>query len=212
MSVREGSILAMSAGWVVITEWPRSRAHRATLTSTTSVEPVDAQVATTRIASLTSRATTDVTLSWSSFAILAWRGPPRPVPGGPPPPVSPTPRRWPRPARPAVPCGGCPPQARSGLRCRASGRSRLDAELAASRGPLLLGRRPTCFRVYFRDDLGHVLLGGTTREGLGDVRGNRGGTALGHRPPCGGDLLLRQGDRDLLPCHTSYHTGDGLSA
>lgn len=67
-------------------------------------------------------------------------------------------------------------------------------------------------RVNLRDDLGHFLFGGAPGERLGDIRRNRGRATLSHRLPCGSDLLFRQGDRDLLPCHTTYHTDDNLPA
>src|SRR5437762_3372086 len=61
-------------------------------------------------------------------------------------------------------------------------------------------------RVGLGNHLGHVFICIATRERLGDIPGHRGRRALGHRLPRGSHLLLRQGDRDLLPSHTSYHT------
>jgi hypothetical protein len=76
-SVSAGSIAAISPGSLVMTACLRSLAQMATLTSTMSVDPLDAHRAPTRRASLASRATIDVTLSCSSFAILTCRAPPR---------------------------------------------------------------------------------------------------------------------------------------
>ncbi len=60
-SVSAGSIAAISAGSLVTTGCLRSLAQMATLTSTTSVERVDAHLAPMRRASLASRAIIDVT-------------------------------------------------------------------------------------------------------------------------------------------------------
>ncbi len=71
MSVRAGSIAAMSSGSLVMTACPRSLAQMATLTSTMSAVRVAAHRAPTRSATLASNGMTEVVDARSNRAIRA---------------------------------------------------------------------------------------------------------------------------------------------